>query len=371
MRPVLLALRALRLGDLLVAVPALRALRRHRPDHRLVLAAPGALAPVVDLIGGVEHLWPVNGLSWPDRAFDRPDVAVNLHGSGPQSNRALDELAPAHRIGHRGHGWSGPPWVEEQHERDRWCRMLAWHGVPADPDDLRLLPAPVPSPAPGAVIVNPGASHGSRQWPVARFAAVARALAEDGHRVVCTGTAEERPRALRVATAAGLPADAVLAGRTGLAELAALVLRAALVVTADTGVAHLSYAYATPSVVLFGPVPAARWGPPAAGPHITLSDDARRLGDPFTDAPDPALLGVGPEQVLAASRTLLAQRPMITAAAPGHSAHGDTIVSTSPRRDHIEEFPHGLRPVRPAGPHGPAPSDGERGRVRRPSRPDR
>jgi ADP-heptose:LPS heptosyltransferase len=54
---------------------------------------------------------------------------------------------------------------------------------------------------------------------------------------------------MRVAETAGLPSDAVLA------ELAALVMRAALVVTADTGVAHLSYAYATPSVVLFGPVP--------------------------------------------------------------------------------------------------------------------
>jgi ADP-heptose:LPS heptosyltransferase len=305
MRPVLLTLRALRLGDLLVAVPALRALHRHWPDHRLVLAAPGALAPLVHLLHEVAELWPVGGLHWPDRAFDHPDVAVNLHGSGPQSNRALDQLAPARRIGHRGSGWPGPPWVEEQHERERWCRMLEWHGVPADQDDLRL-PAPsVPPPVAGAVVVNPGASHGSRQWPVARFATVASALAADGHRVVCTGTEAERPRALQVAEMAGLPEDAVLAGRTGLAELAALVMRAALVVTADTGVAHLSYAYATPSVVMFGPVPAARWGPPADGPHITLSDDAHRLGDPFTDAPDPALLGVAAEQVLAASRALL------------------------------------------------------------------
>jgi ADP-heptose:LPS heptosyltransferase len=335
MRPVLLALRALRLGDLLVAVPALRALHRHRPDHRLVLAAPGALAPVVDLVGGVAHLWPVHDLSWPDRAFDHPDVAVNLHGSGPRSNRALDDLAPTHRIGHRGHGWSGPHWVEEQHERARWCRMLDWHGVPADPDDLRLRPATVPSPAPGAVVVNPGASHGSRRWPVARFAAVAGALAADGHRVVCTGTAEERPRALLVAEAAGLSEDAVLAGRTGLAELAALVMRAALVVTADTGVAHLSYAYATPSVVLFGPVPAARWGPPV-GPHVAMSDDEHRLGDPFTDVPDPALLGVTAEQVLAASRCLLAPPPMITSAAAGHSAPVHTV-----RRPNAEEHRDG------------------------------
>jgi ADP-heptose:LPS heptosyltransferase len=298
---VLLVLRALRLGDLLITVPALRALRRHWPEHRLVLAAPGPLAPIVAEFDCVDTLWPVAGFGLPDRTWNRPHIAVNLHGRGPQSTRLLDELAPRRRLGHGEHGWPGPPWQEDQHERDRWCRMLVAHGVPADPADLRLRTPATPSPAPGAVVINPGASHVSRHWPADRFADVARALAAT-HPVVFTGTAAERPRALDVAARAGLPADTVLAGRTGLAELAALVAAARLVVTADTGVAHLTYAYATPSVVLFGPVPASRWGPPAAGPHVALSDDARRRGDPFAVDPDPALLGVGVHDVLAAAR---------------------------------------------------------------------
>ncbi|HVV22327.1 MAG TPA: glycosyltransferase family 9 protein [Pseudonocardiaceae bacterium] len=301
---VLVALRALRLGDLLVAVPALRAVRRHWPRHRFVLAAPASLAPVARLAGCVDDVWPVSGFTWPDDAFDRPDVAVNLHGQGPESNAALDRLTPRLRVGHQGHGWSGPAWLADQHERERWCRMLAWHGVSADPDDLHLAPPQIPSPAPGAAVINVGASHGSRRWPVARFATVARALAEDGHRVVFTGTADERPRAVRTASMAGLTSEAVLAGRTGLLELAALVAYAGIVVTADTGVAHLSYAYGTPSVVLFGPAPAWQWGPPADGPHAALSADHLRVGDPFADTPDPALLGVSVADVLGAVATV-------------------------------------------------------------------
>jgi ADP-heptose:LPS heptosyltransferase len=299
--PVLFVLRALRLGDLLVTVPALRALRRRWPGHRLVLAAPGGLAPIVREFDCVDEVCPVAGLDdRPGPEWRRPDIAVNLHGRGPASDRLLAGLAPGRQL---GHGAYGPPWREHLHERDRWCRMLAAHDVPADPADLRLRTPEPPSPAPGAVVINAGASHVSRHWPVDRFASVARALAQR-HPVVFSGTATERARAVDVADRAGLPTATVLAGRTGLVELAALVAGARLVITADSGVAHLSYAYATPSVVLFGPVPADRWGPPSNGPHAVLSANRHRRGDPFADSPDPALLGVGAADVVAAARAI-------------------------------------------------------------------
>lgn len=108
-----------------------------------------------------------------------------------------------------------------------------------------------------------------------------------------------------MASKAGLPRDRVLAGRTDLAGLTDVVGRAALVVCGDTGVAHLASALGTPSVVLFGPAPPDRWGPPPDGPHVVLTDARRRRGDPFADDPDPALLAVTVDDVLGAATALL------------------------------------------------------------------
>jgi ADP-heptose:LPS heptosyltransferase len=286
-----LALRALKLGDLLVAVPALRALRRQWPDRELVLATTGWLRPVVDLVGSVDTLVPVTGLHPLDPAQRGPLVAVNLHGAGPESNAILDALEPVTRIGHGGHGWDGPAWDDSLHERDRWCALLEAHGVPADPLDLRLEAPAVPSPAPGAVVVHPGAAYGSKRWPVERFAAVARELMSRGHRVVVTGGASEVDLARQV------PAHEVLAGSTDLTTLCALVRSAALVISGDTGVAHVAYAYGTPSVTLYGPVGPENWGPPP-GPHTALTRPDLRRGTPFADDPDPALLAITTAEVL-------------------------------------------------------------------------
>ena len=303
----IVALRALKLGDFLVAVPALRALRRAWPDHRLLLATSGWLAPVVGLAGCVHELVAVPGLGPLPPVADRPDVAVNLHGAGPQSNTVLDALRPARRIGHSGHGWPGPEGPDDVHERVRWCRLLTAHGVPADPDDLHLTAPDQPPAVSGAVLVHPGAAYGSKRWPADRFAAVARALTDDGHRVLITGTAAERDLARAVAELAGLPESAVLAGRPALTALCAVTAAARLLVSGDTGIAHVASAYRTRSVVLFGPAPALWWGPPADGPHVPRSAAELRRGDPFAADPDPALLAVPVADVLHHARALLDQ----------------------------------------------------------------
>ncbi|RSN24319.1 glycosyltransferase family 9 protein [Amycolatopsis roodepoortensis] len=302
----ILVLRALGLGDLLTAIPALRALRRAFDGERLVLAAPEKLRDIVELIDAVDELLPTAGLgelSWPG---EPPRLAVNLHGRGPESIHDLLAQDPLELITYRHPdfpGVDGPDWPAEAHEVDRWCRLLEAARIPADRTDLALPPPPGPSPAAGAVVIHPGAAYAARRWPPDRYARVARALS-GGHRVVVTGNAAEAPLAREIAEAAGLPAESVLAG-DGLAELAATVAEARLVICGDTGVGHLATAYGTPSVLLFGPTPPRLWGPPPeARQHTVLW--VGDVGDPHGEAPDPGLLLLREERVLAAAEGLLA-----------------------------------------------------------------
>ncbi|SCF30663.1 glycosyltransferase family 9 protein [Micromonospora mirobrigensis] len=262
----ILVLRALGVGDLATGVPALRALRTAYPEQELALVAPAWLDPLVDLVGGIDRRIHADGLGPLPWTGPAPQIAVNLHGRGPQSHRTLAATRPRRMLAFAnpdaGHH-DGPVWDDDEHEVHRWCRLLARYGIPADPGDLALLPPSSSDVPAGVTVVHPGSKIRAKRWPTDRFAALARELTGRGHRVVVTGSADERDLAGRVAARAGLAASAVLAGRTDVGELAALVARARLVVSGDTGVAHLATGYGTPSVVLFGPVPPGRWGPPS------------------------------------------------------------------------------------------------------------
>jgi ADP-heptose:LPS heptosyltransferase/uncharacterized protein YjbJ (UPF0337 family) len=301
-RPSLVVLRALGLGDLLASVPALRALADAYPSHRRVLAAPAALAPIALATGAVHGVADTAPLAPLDGSLGRPDVAVNLHGRGPESHRLVLALRPARTIAFASEaaGVPGPRWRQDEHEVPRWCRLLEEEGIPADPSRLGLELAPGPLPAgaePLATVVHPGAASPARRWPAESFARVARAERRAGRRVVVTGTAGEAALAQRVARAAGLEPSAVLAGRTRLLELARVVAAAGRVVSGDTGVAHLATAFGVPSVVLFGPTPPSEWGPPPDRPHhVALYRGGR--GDPHGGAPDPGLLAITVEDVL-------------------------------------------------------------------------
>ncbi|MEV7796323.1 glycosyltransferase family 9 protein [Streptomyces sp. NPDC087512] len=306
-RPRVLVLRALGLGDLLAGVPALRALRRAYPEHEIVLATPAELAPVVAVTGAVDRVLPA---AEPGRAVPRalgwtgppPEVAVDLHGNGPPSHRLLTRLRPGKLLAFAHPDTpevEGPPWYPEEHERDRWCRLLTAYGIDADPADL-LLPRPAgPSPAPGAIVLHPGAGAPSRCWPVERYAAVAGALRERGRRVVVTGGADESDLVARLAKLADLPDTDVFAGGLPYDRLSALVAGARAVVSGDTGIAHLAVAHAAPTVTLFGPVPPSRWGPPDHPRHRALWHPGPD-GDPHGHETDPALLRIGTDDVLTA-----------------------------------------------------------------------
>jgi ADP-heptose:LPS heptosyltransferase len=310
-RPSAFVLRALGLGDLLTAVPALRAVRRLLPEHRLMLGCPGVYEPLIRLADCADQICPMSGLSEPAPSGSWPDVAIDLHGRGPQSHRLLAAMHPRRLVAFGCEGFDGPVWTPDEHEVRRWCRLVAesFDDADVDPTDLLLSRPDVPPPVERAVVIHPGAAHEARRWPVERFAEVAAWAAGAGPPVVLTGSPDEIPLTRAVAAAAGLHDNCVLAGRLTLAELAALVSVASLVVCGDTGVAHLASAYQRPSVVLFGPISPQLWGPPASGPHVALWKGESR-GDPWGSELDPALASISADEVIdAAQRLLVASRP--------------------------------------------------------------
>jgi ADP-heptose:LPS heptosyltransferase len=312
--PRLVVLRALGLGDLLTAVPALRALRDRYPRHERVLAAPAFLAPLVGLLDGtIDAVVDVDFRKAVDSlppSLSAADVAVNLHGRGPESHLALRALRAPRLLAfhHAEDAPAGPRWDGDEHERVRWCRMLAAFGVPADPDDLLVRPPaePIPDEYADATVIHPGAAAPARRWPIARWAAVARSELRNGRTVIITGGRDETDLAMAAAAEAGIGERWVVAGRTDLTELTALVAAAGRVACGDTGVAHLATAVATPSVVLFGPTSPAQWGPPATPHHVALW--AGRTGDPHGDRPDDGLLAIDVADVTAALDALPAGR---------------------------------------------------------------
>ncbi len=317
-RPVALALRALGLGDFLTGLPALGLLKAALPRHQVVLAAPAVFAPLAPLVPAVDRLLPAAELAPISPAPAGLDVAIDLHGNGPASRRLLSALAPPrlHGFADPDGALSGPKWLAGEHEVSRWCRLVT-----------EVLPAPSSSPGPsgcqavgcmrlpevpmpaGLTVLHPGAAAPARRWPARRFAAVGAALRRRGHRVVVTGGPAEAALARAVAEGAGVPA---LLGLS-LPELVSLIGRARLLICGDTGVAHVATNYRVPSVLLFGPVSPASWGPPAGGPHRVLWH-GDGTGDPHGQRVDPALLAITVEEVLAAAEQAPVSGPASTAA---------------------------------------------------------
>ncbi|MGI8680926.1 MAG: hypothetical protein ACR2JO_02085 [Mycobacteriales bacterium] len=111
------------------------------------------------------------------------DVAINLHGRGPQSHAVLRALAPDRLVADGTAGVPGPAWRTEEHGVFRWCRLITEGlGSACRPDDLELGRPACAAAVRGAGVVHPGAASGSRRWPAARFAAVAAALRWTGLR---------------------------------------------------------------------------------------------------------------------------------------------------------------------------------------------
>jgi len=143
-----------------------------------------------------------------------------------------------------------------------------------DPAARRRVAERLPRGGGPLVVLHPGSGDHfpGRRWPPGRFAELARGLqAACGAQVVLTGVRDEAALLAAVARRSG-PAVRSLAGALDAAELVALLARADLLVSNDTGPVHVADAVGTPCVALFGPNTPLRYGPRRRGSRALFAD---------------------------------------------------------------------------------------------------
>ncbi len=156
---------------------------------------------------------------------------------------------------------TGPYPTHEVIRHFRFISAIAGHPIKPEVPRIRWRDQ-APSIVPGDpyVVLNPGSNEPGRRWPLAGYASVARRLVERGYRVIFVGRPDERGggqaggqddgQAIREITASEGVMD--LTGQTDLPKLLDLMNHAALVISNDTGPAHLSIALGRPTVVIVG-----------------------------------------------------------------------------------------------------------------------
>ena len=155
------------------------------------------------------------------------------------------------------------------------------------------------------VVLNPGAGWGAKQWPAKRYGEVARSLAKDGLTPLINCGPGEEELALAAENASESTARRI---SCSIGELIALIRRARLFIGGDTGPLHLAAALQVPVVAIFGPTDPARNGPYGTR-SIMLRAPSSLTSLSHTGGPDPGLLSITTDEVIAAARQLLEAPP--------------------------------------------------------------
>ena len=274
-------LRSNGIGDFVMALPALSALRATYPDAQITYLGttwhpelldgrpgPWDRTVVVPRYPGVRDSDEASRDSPEVRDFfstqqrERYDLAVQLHGGGGNSNPFVRALGARLSVGLRDVG--APPLDRDvrysyyQHEVLRFLEVVALVGAVPVELEPRLAVTSADRAAADAIVpagplvaVHPGASDPRRRWPPTCFAAVADAVAASGARIVLVGHGQDD------ATAAAQIADAMrapaldLVGRLSMSAMVGLLARCRVVLGNDSGPRHLAAAVGAPTVGVY------------------------------------------------------------------------------------------------------------------------
>ncbi len=294
--------RALQLGDMLCAVPAIRALRSAYPQAKIILLGlpwERSFTERFDhYFDGFIHFPGYPGL--PEQSFDSKafheftgqmqqeqfDLLLQMQGNGSLVNPMLELFNARHVAGFKTAGHYAPDnglffdYPDHGSEIDRHLALMSFLGIEplgndlefpvleADEEELRQLQLPIETQK--YVCIHPGSRGTWRQWPVNYFAALADFCIEQGYQAVITGTKDEAD--ITNAVISQMKNTATNAtGKTSLGAVGALIRDAALLISNCTGVSHIAAAFKTPSVVISMDGEPHRWGPIDTYRHRTIN----------------------------------------------------------------------------------------------------
>lgn len=275
-------LRANALGDLMFALPALDALKKKYPHAELVYLGnewhkeflegrPGSIdrVVVVPKCHGIPHESDaIEDEEEVARFFKKMraeqfDVAFQMHGGGKHSNPFVKNLGAKLTIGLQAD--NAPPldvnipYFLLQHEVLRYLEVVAQIGArqyDLDPKvavtftDLMELENLIKPMDEVYAVLHPGATDIQRRWPAEKFAQIGDMLAERGVKVYITGSLNECEIVKEVIDHMEYPANNIC-GKLSINALTALLSKAKVLVSNDTGPLHLARAVGTPTVGLY------------------------------------------------------------------------------------------------------------------------
>lgn len=249
------------LGDAVMSAPAVRAIKRGRPDARITILAPAKIAAVWRLLPEVDEVLSLGKMSLPAvRALLRRQVPFDVGVVFPNSLRSALELwlgGVPRRVGYPGHHrrWllnqlvmpverRGPP----PHQVEHYLDLVRSLGGEAAAGEIAMADAR-PAGSAGRYGLCPGAEYGpAKRWLPERFAETAAAIG--GHWTLF-GTAKDAAVGAQIAAALG-DACTNRIGLTTLEQLIDELRECALLLTNDTGTMHLATLLGVPVVAVFG-----------------------------------------------------------------------------------------------------------------------
>ena len=284
--------RALQLGDMLCAIPAVKALRKAYPDAEITLIGlpwgkslterfdqyfdafihfpgyPGLPEQKLDPAAFTTFLAEVQA-----RQFD---LALQMQGDGSVINPMVELFGAKYTAGYSKVGHYAPgnnlfmPYPDQGHEIERHLALMEFLGIPSQGNDLEfplkmqdyeaLAELNLLLESRRYVCIHPGSRGEWRQWPVEYFAALADYCIEQGYNAVLTGTKDES-EIINSVTNRMHYEPVNTAGKTSLGAVGALIESAAMLISNCTGVSHIASAFETPSIVISIDGEPQRWGP--------------------------------------------------------------------------------------------------------------